>query len=85
MPDTAAPSPKRTAKPPRSGRCRICGCTWARGCPEGCEWTDRSETLCSVCNDAAENVHTVIQPLVMDRSANVIRLILKEAVERSGP
>lgn len=28
-------------------RCRICGCTDAHGCPEGCEWVEWD--LCSSC------------------------------------
>lgn len=28
-------------------KCRICGCTWFNGCPEGCYWVE--EDLCSKC------------------------------------
>lgn len=33
-------------------RCRVCGCTEADGCPEGCERVD--DDLCSVCGTAAD-------------------------------
>lgn len=29
------------------GVCRICGCTDAFGCIEGCAWVDEEHTLCS--------------------------------------
>lgn len=28
-------------------KCRICGCTYERGCPAGCSWFE--DELCSVC------------------------------------
>ena len=32
------------------GRCRVCHCTDAEGCPpDGCSWTDPSRTLCDHC------------------------------------
>lgn len=31
----------------RERRCRVCGCTDAAGCPEGCWWVE--EDLCSSC------------------------------------
>lgn len=32
-----------------AGTCRVCGCTDARACPEGCAWADGTETLCTSC------------------------------------
>jgi hypothetical protein len=29
--------------------CRVCGCTDARACDEGCGWTDSPEPLCTAC------------------------------------
>ena len=37
-----------------STRCRVCGCTEADGCPEGCSWVD--DDLCSICASAAEAI-----------------------------
>lgn len=31
------------------GKCRICGCTPERACPERCSWADPDETICSSC------------------------------------
>src|SRR6266478_3977359 len=31
------------------GVCTVCGCTDQEACAEGCEWTNRQHTLCSVC------------------------------------
>lgn len=31
------------------GRCIVCGCTDAFGCPEGCGWADVDHTICTVC------------------------------------
>lgn len=33
-------------------KCRVCGCTNLRGCPEGCCWI--AEDLCSECIDPDE-------------------------------
>lgn len=33
----------------RRGVCAGCGCTDARGCPEGCWWIDPKHVICSVC------------------------------------
>ena len=35
----------------REPECRVCGCTSARGCPEGCIWVESD--LCSRCARAA--------------------------------
>jgi hypothetical protein len=35
--------------PLRPGRCRWCGCPDHDPCPDGCGWTDRTETLCTAC------------------------------------
>lgn len=35
-------------------KCRVCGCTDNHACPNGCEWSDIDETLCTVCEDAVE-------------------------------
>lgn len=37
------------AIPERAGRCRWCGCTHDKPCPEGCWWANRAQTLCSAC------------------------------------
>jgi hypothetical protein len=34
---------------PKSGRCRVCGCTDDRACEGGCFWVDKDDTLCSTC------------------------------------
>lgn len=34
-----------------TGRCRFCGCTDLRGCPEGCWWVNTPRTVCSSCED----------------------------------
>ncbi len=39
----------KASKKPEKGVCRKCGCTDAHGCPEGCAWTDDTETLCTSC------------------------------------
>lgn len=33
----------------RPGVCRVCGCTDAYGCAEGCAWADASRTICTQC------------------------------------
>jgi hypothetical protein len=34
--------------------CKVCGCTDAMGCAQGCSWTDVSH-VCSACLETAEN------------------------------
>lgn len=34
---------------PRSGVCRVCGCTDQHACDGGCSWADASHTLCTNC------------------------------------
>ena len=36
------------------GTCRYCGCTFDNACPEGCEWVDDEQTICSACLQPAE-------------------------------
>jgi len=31
------------------GMCKVCACTEAEACEEGCGWTDASQTLCTAC------------------------------------
>lgn len=33
----------------RAGRCRSCGCTHFRPCPNGCGWSDNTHTHCTAC------------------------------------
>lgn len=33
------------------GTCFVCGCTEAKACDGGCEWTDESQLLCTQCGD----------------------------------
>ena len=37
------------AAAPKSGTCRLCGCTDEFGCDSGCSWVDPDHTLCSRC------------------------------------
>jgi hypothetical protein len=37
-----------------AGICRVCGCTYEDGCPEGCGWADRPRTICTVCVELDE-------------------------------
>jgi ParB/RepB/Spo0J family partition protein len=53
---------KPKAKKPVKGVCRVCGCTHNNPCPEGCAWTDETETLCTVC--AAAEKQTAAQNAV---------------------
>lgn len=46
-----AGSVKRKRGRPRKGICRVCGCTETSPCPGGCAWTDKSQTLCTACED----------------------------------
>lgn len=34
--------------------CRVCGCSERHACSPGCGWSDKDETLCTVCEDALE-------------------------------
>jgi len=38
-----------TARLGAPGLCRKCGCTDRYGCPDGCSWVNRRNTLCSRC------------------------------------
>lgn len=40
------------------GRCRWCQCTKRHRCVPDCEWTDRSETLCTECGELDAMVRT---------------------------
>ena len=50
----------------KSGTCRICGCTDARGCATGCAWADWAHTICSRC---ARNMSVVALALRKARQA----------------
>ena len=49
MSDLAGDVVRSRAQRKHRGVCRVCGCTEARGCPEGCWWV--GPNLCSVCAD----------------------------------
>lgn len=48
---SAGGPPAKKRGRPRKGVCRVCGCTETSPCPGGCAWTDRTETLCTACED----------------------------------
>ncbi len=45
--------PKKSGSPPTKGVCRVCGCTESTPCVNGagesCAWADRTQTLCTFC------------------------------------
>lgn len=43
-----------------AGTCRYCVCTDAVGCEAGCSWTDDTQTLCSLCQDAEDLAQKVV-------------------------
>ncbi|MCA9270507.1 MAG: hypothetical protein KDA41_18625 [Planctomycetales bacterium] len=47
---TTTDSPLRTPHSAlQTGTCRLCGCSEDLACPDGCEWVDGTQTLCSTC------------------------------------
>lgn len=35
---------------PKTGICKVCGCTWTRACAGGCSWANLKRTICSRCS-----------------------------------
>lgn len=71
--------PKR--KPER--RCRICGCTDARGCPEGCGWDEDDplpDWLCTVCAAFKRELEGYVLAASRVSAASLARL-LKEVAD----
>ena len=57
------------------GMCRVCHCTDADGCPEGCAWASEDETLCTTCVDYEDEKPTdTFRRLVDDHGLLVERL-----------
>lgn len=47
-------------KLPKSGVCRVCGCTDDNACQPACSWVDKDHTLCSACDGThADTVYTI--------------------------
>ncbi len=51
----ATKKPRADEKNYSFGVCRVCLCTDQEACPEGCEWTDESHSLCSACEGLSES------------------------------
>lgn len=46
---------------PKSGTCRVCGCTEFNACDGGCWWVDLEQTLCSTCSGTADDLAYVLR------------------------
>jgi hypothetical protein len=46
-----------------AGTCRFCGCTESTPCAGGCAWVDDTQTLCTVCSDAAQTARELVNVL----------------------
>ena len=60
----------RTARPVQ--RCKICGCTEARACPQGCSWVEPG--LCSTCR-GLNLLQAREWQVVADAAASVLTLV----------
>lgn len=60
--DAAEPSTLEKAQCQSSGQgiCRVCRCTELSPCEDGCAWTDQTETLCSLCALAQEEILDIL-------------------------
>jgi hypothetical protein len=63
------PTKKRVSGP---ARCRICGCTYERGCPAGCCWIEAD--LCSVCDQLRLALHDFTLGARRASAAGILRL-----------
>ncbi len=59
-----------------SGTCRVCGCTDAQACPDGCSWVDAQRTLCSACAGTIPDVLYELKRIVrlLDNSHRAARV-----------
>jgi hypothetical protein len=57
-------------------RCHVCGCTYERGCPAGCEWVHRGKEppLCSVCAEMGARLAMYIDDANRVSNASLGRL-----------
>ena len=55
-------------RPPKSGTCRICGCTDDHACEGGCCWVDADHTVCSSCAGTREDLAGTLKDIVRLRT-----------------
>lgn len=68
-------------KKPKSGTCRICGCTDDHACTdfEPCHWVDPEHTLCSACDGTPADLSYALRRITRLRHSQP-KLALTEAV-----
>lgn len=57
----------------RVTKCRMCGCTWERGCPAGCAWANNSD-LCTVCASFMSDLQQYIEDCARVSKASLGRM-----------
>lgn len=80
----------RRFKWPAPGHCRVCGCTDAQACPDGCWWVDADETVCSSCGGSKADLTYTVRFIVAlarkyGRAADVLKAstaMAREALTR---
>lgn len=71
---TMKADPQKARRKPVGGRCRICGCTDLEGCPDGCAWSDREHTLCSICHHMIDELKDYLEGCYAVSRASLMRL-----------
>lgn len=67
-------------KAPKSGTCRVCGCTDEHACDGGCWWVDSSRTLCSTCSGTPADLAYALTSIAKLRAKPARHLAMTEAV-----
>lgn len=69
----------KAKKNSREPRCRVCGCTFLRGCPGGCDWAAGQGDLCTVCAEFRESLQIYIEACCRVTGSSLIRLLREAA------
>lgn len=67
--------------------CHVCGCTYDRACPVGCEWAHKSseKALCSVCATFVGDIQQYIEDANRVSRASLGRLFDLAAARTEAP
>lgn len=68
---------KKRAARGREPRCRICSCTYARPCADGCGWAEGD--LCTTCAAFLEELRSYIENANRVTAASLTRLLREAA------
>jgi hypothetical protein len=63
------------------GICHVCACVDHEACDDGCEWADRTHTLCSACNELSDEERIEKRQFNLEYLANRLSCVTDEALE----